>query len=120
MAGNCRPGHTVVILIMPHVTISRGALQRTRTRSRRARRSEAWRKARRAVITPELLAALAQVEGSGNPVARTYWRWRLSWNPFEVYRLTACRLAAISGNPHQVSREKRRSGDRADASTLRD
>jgi hypothetical protein len=39
-----------------------------------------------AVITPELLAALAQVEGSGNPVARTYWRWQLSWNPFEVYR----------------------------------
>ena len=38
------------------------------------------------VITPELLAALAQVEGSGNPVARTYWRWRFSWNPFEVYR----------------------------------
>jgi hypothetical protein len=38
------------------------------------------------VITPELLAALAQVEGSGNPVARTYWRWRLGWNPFEVYR----------------------------------
>jgi hypothetical protein len=39
-----------------------------------------------AVITPELLAALAQMEGSGNPVARTYWRWRPSWNPFEVYR----------------------------------
>jgi len=39
-----------------------------------------------AVITPELLAALAQVEGSGNPMARTYWRWRLSWNPFDVYR----------------------------------
>jgi len=39
-----------------------------------------------AVITPELLAALAQMEGSGNPLARTYWRWRLSWNPFEVYR----------------------------------
>jgi len=38
------------------------------------------------VITPELLAALAQVEGSGNPVALTYWRWRFSWNPFEVYR----------------------------------
>ncbi|HEV3061003.1 MAG TPA: hypothetical protein VGY48_22335 [Vicinamibacterales bacterium] len=141
---------------MPHGTISRGALQRTRTRSRRARRSAAaWRLAGRAlvalqvaplamrialgtvlvvsvwaavnwmvqvarkpaelffpvsgslvkppaqtwrqygllfakystpVITPELLAALAQVEGSGNPVARTYWRWRLSWNPFEVYR----------------------------------
>jgi hypothetical protein len=37
-------------------------------------------------ITPELLAALAQVESSGNPVARTYWRWRLSVNPFAVYR----------------------------------
>lgn len=39
-----------------------------------------------AVITPELLAALAQVEGAGNPVARTYWRWRLTAAPFEVYR----------------------------------
>ena len=37
-------------------------------------------------ISPELLAALAQVEGSGNPVARTYWRWQVSWNPFAVYR----------------------------------
>ena len=39
-----------------------------------------------AVITPELLAALAQVEGGSNPVARTYWRWRLTWNPFELYQ----------------------------------
>ena len=39
-----------------------------------------------AVITPDLLAALAQVEGAGNPVARTYWRWRLTWNPFQVYK----------------------------------
>ena len=39
-----------------------------------------------AVITPELLAALAQVEGSGNPVARTFWRWHLTWNPFELYQ----------------------------------
>jgi len=39
-----------------------------------------------AVITPELLAALAQVEGGGNPVARTSWRWRLTWNPFEWYQ----------------------------------
>jgi len=39
-----------------------------------------------AVMTPELLAALAQVEGSGNPVARTYWRWQLTWNPFEMYQ----------------------------------
>ncbi len=38
------------------------------------------------VISPELLASLAQMEASGNPVARTYWRWRFSWNPFEVYR----------------------------------
>ena len=37
-------------------------------------------------ITPELLAALAQVESSGNPVARTYWRWQLSFNPLAVYR----------------------------------
>ena len=36
-------------------------------------------------ITPELLAALAQVESSGNPVAHTYWRWRLSFNPFAIY-----------------------------------
>jgi hypothetical protein len=35
---------------------------------------------------PELLASLAQVEGAGNQVARTYWRWRLTWNPFEVYQ----------------------------------
>jgi hypothetical protein len=39
-----------------------------------------------AVIPPALLAALAQVEGSGNPVARTYWRWRPAGNPFEVYK----------------------------------
>jgi hypothetical protein len=37
-------------------------------------------------ITPELLAALAQVESTGNPVARTYWRWQLSYNPFAVYQ----------------------------------
>jgi len=39
-----------------------------------------------ASITPELLAALAQVESSGNPVARTYWRWQLSLNPFAIYQ----------------------------------
>lgn len=38
------------------------------------------------IISPEFLAALAQVEGSGNPIASTYWRWRWSWNPFEIYR----------------------------------
>jgi hypothetical protein len=45
-----------------------------------------FRKHSTAVMTPELLAALAQVEGAGNPVARTYWRWRFSWNPFELYQ----------------------------------
>lgn len=39
-----------------------------------------------ATITPELLAALAQVESSGNPVARTYWRWRWSFNPLAIYK----------------------------------
>jgi hypothetical protein len=39
-----------------------------------------------AVITPDLLAALAQVEGAGNPVARTYWRWQRTWNPLALYR----------------------------------
>ncbi len=37
------------------------------------------------VITPELLAALAQVEGGGDPLARTYWEWRWTLNPFEWY-----------------------------------
>jgi len=36
-------------------------------------------------IKPELLAALVQVESSGNPVKRTYWRWRWSFNPFAIY-----------------------------------
>jgi hypothetical protein len=39
-----------------------------------------------ASISPELLAALAQVESTGNPIANTYWRWRLTWNPFAVYQ----------------------------------
>jgi transglycosylase-like protein with SLT domain len=39
-----------------------------------------------AVVTADLLAALAQVESAGNPVARTYWRWRLTEDPFDVYR----------------------------------
>lgn len=39
-----------------------------------------------ASIAPELLAALAQVEGSGNPLVRTYWRWSWAPRPFDVYR----------------------------------
>jgi hypothetical protein len=39
-----------------------------------------------AVITPEFLAALAQIEATGNPLARTYWRWQLVANPLAIYR----------------------------------
>ncbi len=38
-----------------------------------------------AAVSPELLAALAQVESAGNPLAHTYWRWRLTWHPFAIY-----------------------------------
>ncbi len=38
------------------------------------------------LITPDLLAALAQVEGSGNPLAWTDWRWQWSPNPVALYR----------------------------------
>lgn len=38
------------------------------------------------VISADFLAALAQVEGSGNPVVRTYWRWSFKPNPLEVYQ----------------------------------
>jgi Transglycosylase SLT domain len=55
--------------------------------------SETWRqyepafeKYSTSVMSPELLAALAQVEGSGNPIARTYWRWSWTVHPFGVYR----------------------------------
>jgi Transglycosylase SLT domain len=55
--------------------------------------SETWRayesifkKYSTSVMSPEFLAAIAQVEGSGNPVARTYWRWSWTSQPFEVYR----------------------------------
>ncbi len=37
------------------------------------------------LVTPELLAALVQVESAGDPLARTYWRWRWSWNPLDLY-----------------------------------
>lgn len=45
-----------------------------------------FRKYATSAITPELLAALAQVESSGNPLDRTYWRWRFSFNPFAIYQ----------------------------------
>jgi hypothetical protein len=46
----------------------------------------AFRRYATAHITPELLAALAQVEGAGNPLVRTYWRWSWVSRPFDVYR----------------------------------
>jgi hypothetical protein len=59
-----------------------------------------------AVMTPELLAALAHVEGSGNPVARTYWRWRSSWNPFEWYQpaSSAVGMYQITSGTFQTAR----------------
>jgi hypothetical protein len=48
--------------------------------------SPIFRKYSTHLIRPELLAALAQVEGSGNPVVRTYWRWSWARKPFELYR----------------------------------
>ncbi|BDG05816.1 transglycosylase SLT domain-containing protein [Anaeromyxobacter oryzae] len=38
-----------------------------------------------ALVRPELLAALAQAESAGDPLARTYWRWQWSWNPLDFY-----------------------------------
>lgn len=37
-------------------------------------------------MTAPFLAALAQQEGAGNPIARTYWRWAWDYRPFEIYR----------------------------------
>jgi hypothetical protein len=37
-------------------------------------------------VSPELLAALAQVEGAGNPIAQTYWRWNLWAGPLDWFR----------------------------------
>jgi hypothetical protein len=39
-----------------------------------------------ASISPEFLAALAQTEGSGNPIVRTYWRLKVTDKPFDMYR----------------------------------
>lgn len=62
-----------------------GALYRTPTQTWDAYES-LFRRHSTPIMTPELLAAIAQVEGSGNPVVRTYWRWSLSHKPFDLYR----------------------------------
>jgi Transglycosylase SLT domain len=46
----------------------------------------AFRRYATPLIPPELLAALAQVEGSGNPLVRTYWRFAWAARPFDLYR----------------------------------
>ena len=62
-----------------------GVLSKTPTETWR-QYAPAFRAHATPVLTPNLLAALAQVEGAGNPVALTYWRWRPSLHPFELYR----------------------------------
>jgi hypothetical protein len=54
--------------------------------------AETWKAYRRlfrenstAAIQPELLAALVQAETAGDPLARTYWRFRWTANPFALY-----------------------------------
>jgi hypothetical protein len=37
------------------------------------------------LVRPGILAALVQVESSGDPLARTYWRWRWTPDPFRMY-----------------------------------
>lgn len=37
------------------------------------------------LMKAEFLAAIAQNESAGNPVATTYWRWKWSSNPLEWY-----------------------------------
>jgi len=40
-----------------------------------------------AMVSPEMLAALAQVESAGNPAAHTYWRWNTEApDLFGIYR----------------------------------
>jgi hypothetical protein len=62
-----------------------GALHKTPSETWRAY-GPLFRQHSTASISPALLAALAQVEGSGNPIVRTYWRWAWRTDPFEVYR----------------------------------
>jgi hypothetical protein len=62
-----------------------GTLNKTPTETWR-QYSPLFRRYSTNVMSAELLAALAQVEGSGNPVVRTYWRWSFNLRPFDVYR----------------------------------
>jgi len=57
-------------------------------------------------IEPELLAALAQVEASGNPLVRTYWRWSWASRPFDLYRpaSSAVGMYQITDGTFEVAR----------------
>ena len=37
------------------------------------------------IMTPDLLASLAQVESNGNPIVRTYWRWHWSRDLSKIF-----------------------------------
>jgi hypothetical protein len=60
-----------------------------------------------ALISAELLAALAQVEGGGDPVARPPWRWRASTDPREVYRPASTALGMYQITDATFSEAKR-------------
>jgi hypothetical protein len=62
-----------------------GALYKTAPESWRAF-GPLFRRYSTPLIDPPLLAALAQVEASGNPLVRTYWRWQWSAPLLDVYR----------------------------------
>jgi len=62
-----------------------GTLYKTPTETWRSY-SPLFREYATPVITADFLAAMAQIEGSGNPLARTYWRWAWTLHPFAVYR----------------------------------
>jgi len=58
-------------------------------------------------ISPEFLAALAQIEASGNPVARTYWRFSLTPNLFEIWRpaSSAVGMYQITDGTFEIARQ---------------
>ena len=101
VAGNWRSGHTGGIPIMPHATISRGALRRTRTRSRRARRSAAWRLAGRALLALRVApSAIRIVVGTVLLVAvwaAVNWMVQVARKPTEVFFPVSGSLVKTSG-----------------------
>ena len=66
-----------------------------------------FRKHATSMITPEFLAALAQVESGGNPVAQTYWRWKLTWNPLEWYQPASSAVGMFQVTDGTFSEAKR-------------